>query len=563
MGVARAPHKYCFGSYDILWRARLFLAVIAYAALIASVISTLMTGSSRKAWEMATVAILASWWGVRLCRDRAEWFDLVIDFALLLLFTAMSSAPPSTAGVYFSGLLFRSMYEGRLEAIARPFVFSGALASGVLANSKLFLSSSADLSSVFAILFPLLLTGVIATSLAQLILRHEMVLQQQSNLIDLTTSTVVERDHISIASNASRAVEKMLSVTTDHRCKPVILVTRDVRIDAITSSGLVSTFPINSPDAPETSDLVRAARIIGNDFAARNQNRLECTLITFSKSDTARGAISIYTTTRPAQILLKGLEIAADHIGLLIEVSDLNRKLKTNEIRRIALLDQVLERSDEQRSALANRLHDGPIQSLTALGLEIDFASELIRSEEIDEGLSVLHDVKRDLCAEIGCLRNTMNDLLPPILSERGLEKALRDLVRQQAATYKSLQFQFASAMLKRPPASLERLIYRVCEEALANAIRHACASTISVTVDGDLEELEIVITDDGMGFDAGNANHLIEHQQFGVVLMQHVMEMIGGALDISSNDHEGTRVMIHAPISPRKVSRVVTSVSP
>lgn len=82
--------------------------------------------------------------------------------------------------------------------------------------------------------------------------------------------------------------------------------------------------------------------------------------------------------------------------------------------------------------------------------------------------------MKQQLYSEISRLRQTMTKLLPPTLSERGIEKALRDYTRQQAAANEGIRFTFESEIKVRPSETVERMLYRVAQEALANAIRHA-----------------------------------------------------------------------------------------
>lgn len=549
---------------DILKRVRLFLIAITYAALIVSAI-TVLTQQSKGAGgvlgvQLATLAALPIWWTLRLRVDRARWFDLAIDFALLSLLTGTAQAPESTLGVYFPAILLRSMYEGRRLAFVRPFAYSGALALGTLAAMSA-VEASGDATRLLVSLAPLLMTGGISGALAQLVLSHRAALEQESDLLALSTQIAGEHRPDTIAQSIARTVQSLASRTCGESSKALVVLLDEGEFKTVSHEGTSQRIePVIGVDLTATS------RQFGENIALSIESMTDimsndpsqfCTIAPFGSRGSNRGAIAVCTPRPPSMILRNGLGLAAENAGLAIEGADLNASLRASEERRTALLSEVVTASEDQRATLAGDLHDGPIQSLTALTFELDFADDLLESSEIEGGRRALRAMKQQLFSEIGQLRQTMTRLLPPTLSERGIEKALRDYTRQQAAANDGIRFTFESEIKARPAETAERMLYRVAQEALANAIRHARSTQIDVSVTGGDDGILITISDDGRGFDTDHVSDLISRDRFGIASMQHIMEMIGGALKITSSPAAGTTVRMSAPIAPSEAQSI------
>lgn len=549
---------------DILKRVRAFLVAITFASLLVSAITLLTQPSTSPGSyigvQLASLALLGTWWTARLRAMRARWFDLAIDFMLLSILTATSQAPETTVGVYFPALLLRSMYEGRTLAIIRPFVFGGALGFGALFGVSI-MGATSDTTKLLVAVAPVLMTGAIAGALAQLILSHRIALQQESDLLTPSTAIAGEHRPDEIARIIADSMRTLAARACGDSSKALVVLCEADQFHVYDPAGLVAQL---DPIAPISH--AGTARHFGENVAhcLRSSSSLaaespgqHCTIAPFGVGISNRGAIALCTARPPNRILRNGLGLAAENAGLAIEGADLNISLQASEERRAALLSEVVTASEDQRATLAGDLHDGPIQSLTALTFELDFSDDLLESGEIDGGRRALHAMKQQLFSEISRLRQTMTKLLPPTLSERGIEKALRDYTRQQAAANEGIRFTFESEIKVRPPETAERMLYRVAQEALANAIRHARATQIDVSVTGGEDGILIAISDDGRGFDTEHVADLISRDRFGIASMQHIMEMIGGTLKITSSASTGTTVRMSAPIAPSEAQSI------
>jgi signal transduction histidine kinase len=219
---------------------------------------------------------------------------------------------------------------------------------------------------------------------------------------------------------------------------------------------------------------------------------------------------------------------------------------------RLGLLHQRLESTkEEERRFLAHELHDELGQILTALKLRIQLrARNPGAAPGPDDDPLVLVD---DLIKRV---RRMSGDLRPPLLDEVGLLPALRAYLDSQAAlSGVAMTLETDEAALGGPDASrlspeLEITCFRIVQEAVTNAIRHAGARDLRVWLDRTPERLALRVRDDGRGFDvevrldgAAAAGHL------GVVGMRERVRAHGGDFRLRSRPGAGTTIEVELPI--------------
>jgi two-component system sensor histidine kinase UhpB len=199
---------------------------------------------------------------------------------------------------------------------------------------------------------------------------------------------------------------------------------------------------------------------------------------------------------------------------------------------------------EEERKRLGFDLHDDVCQEL--LGLGIMLAGVRRRLDGVapaeDERLAI---VVRHLHAVVEHLRNLAHDLRPLLLRDLGLEDSLRSLAEamSEPTTLVSLT---VTGSVPRLDEAIEIGVYRIAQEALANAARHAGARTIVVTLAVVGSMLELEVRDDGCGFVAGEGRK----PQLGLVAMQEHALALGGRVALTSEPGRGTTVRLECPIA-------------
>ncbi len=226
------------------------------------------------------------------------------------------------------------------------------------------------------------------------------------------------------------------------------------------------------------------------------------------------------------------LSAVANWAGLAIE----NARLHQNA-RRLAVL--------EERERIGMDLHDGIIQSIFGVGLSLENISHLVE-ENPQKAKNDLKQAIQDLNQTIRDLRAYILDLRPRQLNGESLMDGLKRLVTEYRA------HTLAEATLSGPKDSLHHLphshalaLFHICQEALANAAKHANAKKVEIIIWLTEERVMMEIHDNGRGFDPEKMRATIGH---GLANMQTRARNVGGEIDISSAPGEGTHVLVWVP---------------
>jgi signal transduction histidine kinase len=222
-------------------------------------------------------------------------------------------------------------------------------------------------------------------------------------------------------------------------------------------------------------------------------------------------------------------------------------ELERLETDRRKLLDRTIRSAEEERSRLAAELHDGPIQRLTALGYTLDEARITLEGGSLHHGLDVLGTAHHVLATEIDELRRLMSALRPPVLDQRGLVLALRDLIdafQRQTGIACTLM---GTRDVRLDP-DRETVLYRVVQEALTNVAKHSGASRVTVYLRADDGQVETRVSDDGIGFDSLHAGELTNRGHYGLAGMRERVELAGGSYRLISAPGYGTVVLARVP---------------
>jgi signal transduction histidine kinase len=203
---------------------------------------------------------------------------------------------------------------------------------------------------------------------------------------------------------------------------------------------------------------------------------------------------------------------------------------------------------EHERGRWARELHEGTLQRLAGLRIELASARGARNLDTLDEAVAT---ALAGLRSEMGALRSLSFELRPSVLDEFGTEAAISALVdiAEQHGVAVELYVDLADEQAREPvrhTAELETAMYRIVQEALSNIQNHAHAAHASVTVKETEDLLELIIRDDGRGFDAAEID-----QGFGLPELRDRIELLDGKLRIDSSLGHGTTV--HATLPARR----------
>ncbi len=220
-------------------------------------------------------------------------------------------------------------------------------------------------------------------------------------------------------------------------------------------------------------------------------------------------------------------------------------RLTEDRARERRLAAQVVSAQDEERARVARELHDSTAQILTAVMLQLGAAARESTSPVLDARIATLRELAAEALEEVRSLSHTMH---PRVLDDLGLAPALEWLARQ-ARAQETLDVQVVAVEFTPPiPAPLASALYRVAQEALRNAARHADARHVTLTLRPDGQAAVLEIADDGRGFDVASAEK--RRPGMGLFSMRERIGLVNGRLSVSSAPGRGTRVMAVVPLT-------------
>jgi signal transduction histidine kinase len=223
---------------------------------------------------------------------------------------------------------------------------------------------------------------------------------------------------------------------------------------------------------------------------------------------------------------------------LVEDLKSANRQLEANaaQIQALAVV--------EERNRLARELHDSVSQSLYGLALAAEAARRRLGREPPEAIAPELDAIGHTARQALGEMRLLIFELRPPALQELGLAGSLQSRlngVEQRSGVATTLDIRVPHDL----PADVEAELDRIAQETLNNALKHANATRIDVTLIQSDSTVALEIADNGTGFEPG----VIDSGGMGLRGLQERATRIGGQLTIESSPGVGTKLRVVAPV--------------
>jgi len=207
-------------------------------------------------------------------------------------------------------------------------------------------------------------------------------------------------------------------------------------------------------------------------------------------------------------------------------------------------LRQQVESAEKERERWARELHDDALQGLAAIRITLATALQSRGEQRPARIESAAEEATVRLEDQINDLNRLINDLRPAALERLGLAGALQALAEETAARG-GIEVEAQVYLAGEPSGDEERIVYRLVQEALTNAVKHAAAKQVEVNVQGGDDEIRIAIHDDGCGFDLALATG-----GRGLTGMRERIELFGGTIEVGSEPGKGTEITATVPLS-------------
>ena len=218
----------------------------------------------------------------------------------------------------------------------------------------------------------------------------------------------------------------------------------------------------------------------------------------------------------------------AQLVSLAIENTESREELAASRAR-------IVKAADEARRRIERDLHDGAQQRLLATAMTLTVL-QMQLDEQADGAPALLQSARQELDRGLAELRDLARGLHPTVLTDRGLETAVRSLIQRAP-----VPVELRAALPDRVDATIEAAAYFVVSEALTNVARYAQATSVTITLEPTGGSLVVTIADDGVGgADAGRGSGLR-----GLFDRVHA---VGGRLEVTSPPRGGTRLRAELP---------------
>jgi two-component system, NarL family, sensor kinase len=219
----------------------------------------------------------------------------------------------------------------------------------------------------------------------------------------------------------------------------------------------------------------------------------------------------------------------------------LARRVRATQHERERLMQRAIEASDRERRRIAGDLHDGPVQELAGLSMQLSAAAERVTDPE--DGV-VLRNSASAVRGSVRTLRAAVVGVYPPNLRHSGLPAALSDLLAR-------LRTEGVDTELDAPDAAFapetEALLYRAAQEALRNVEAHAEARHVRVSVHRERDRAVLEVADDGRGIAPQDADRARAGGHMGLTILGDLVRDGDGTLTVRPGESGGTVVRVEA----------------
>ena len=232
-------------------------------------------------------------------------------------------------------------------------------------------------------------------------------------------------------------------------------------------------------------------------------------------------------------------------IELLEDVTE--RNIAEDNLRYYAV--QITKVQEEERKYIARELHDTTVQTLVALIYNLD---NFMRDDPAltEDNLRKLKAMQDNLKRAVEEVRHFSRQLRPPVLDDLGLIPVLEWLAGELKKTYDmDVQMEISGSQRRLPP-DMELALFRIIQEALINAAKHASVKSVDLKLGYMDESVKATIIDRGEGFELPDKiGSLPRSGKLGLAGIEERVQMLGGRLEIESGKGKGTKVYVELPV--------------
>ncbi|WP_338449537.1 sensor histidine kinase [Niallia oryzisoli] len=208
---------------------------------------------------------------------------------------------------------------------------------------------------------------------------------------------------------------------------------------------------------------------------------------------------------------------------------------------------KIIEAQEEERKRLSREIHDGPAQMMANVMMRSDLIEKIYRERGAEEAIMEIRNLKKMVRDALYEVRHIIYDLRPMALDDLGLVPTLKKYLQTIEEYFNGTNIRFMYiGEARRLPANYEVALFRLIQESVQNAMKHAEASEVVVKLEFQRDFLTVIVRDNGKGFDVNQK----KPNSFGLIGMRERVELLEGELSLDSKPGKGTIVIIQVPVA-------------
>jgi two-component system sensor histidine kinase DegS len=262
------------------------------------------------------------------------------------------------------------------------------------------------------------------------------------------------------------------------------------------------------------------------------------------RDDLERRLIGLDETIDRADQLISQISVVMNY--LTSDLKQVGKALENAKAKQDFGL-KIIEAQEEERKRLSREIHDGPAQMLANVIMRSDLIERVYRDKGAEEAFSEVTSFKKMVRAALYEVRRIIYDLRPMALDDLGLVPTLRKYLQTIEEYHNHSKIVFVNiGMERRLPTKYEVALFRMIQESVQNALKHANACEIKVSLEITNAAITVLIKDNGVGFDTTQK----KPESFGIIGMRERVDLLDGELTFDSKLGKGTAVLIHVPLN-------------
>ncbi|RSD25211.1 sensor histidine kinase [Mesobacillus subterraneus] len=262
------------------------------------------------------------------------------------------------------------------------------------------------------------------------------------------------------------------------------------------------------------------------------------------RDDLERRLVGLNETIERADHLISQITVVMNY--MMSDIRQMGEALETAKEKQDFGL-KIIEAQEDERKRLSREIHDGPAQMMANVMMRSDLIERVYKERGANEAINEIRNMKKMVRSALYEVRRIIYDLRPMALDDLGLVPTLKKYLQTIEEYHKSTRIQFTNiGEDRRLPGKYEVALFRMIQESVQNALKHAEATSIQVKLEIRRDQIMVVIKDDGKGFDINDK----KPESFGLLGIKERVELLEGELSIHSKIDTGTLVIIQVPLN-------------